>query len=166
MKHFGLSNQFFGYMFAGTAFGIMCGAGVNKKLAERKAPSTVSIYLGLSLATTATLVNVALTALRLDQPLTLLPFLFAVTFSAGLLTPTSAHKCIEPLPQIAGVVSAVMACSQMISGAVAGMIVSYLYNGHSSWAMTGMMLFFVLAAASTYLLVVHPVERKVLIPQV
>ncbi|HEY9678558.1 MAG TPA: multidrug effflux MFS transporter [Drouetiella sp.] len=159
MKHFGVSNQDFGYLFAGTAFGIMCGAAVNKKMSAKKLPAQVSLFAGLSIASTAVLMNVILTAIGWDQPLTLCSFVFLVTFSAGLLTPTTAHKCIEPLPRIAGVVSAVMACSQMVSGAIAGMIVSNIYDEKSSWAMTGLMMFYVFAAAATYLFVVRPAER-------
>jgi MFS transporter, DHA1 family, multidrug resistance protein len=158
MKHFGLSNQLFGYMFAGTALGIMAGAFVNGKLSARKVSPKVSLYLGLSLASSAVCINVLLTSLGLDQPLTLFPCLFAFTFSAGLLAPTTAHGCVDPLPKIAGVVSAVMACSQMVMGALAGMIVSLLYDEKSSWAMVSMMTVFV--SALTYLFVVKPAERR------
>jgi MFS transporter, DHA1 family, multidrug resistance protein len=165
MKHFGLSNQAFGFMFAGTAFGIMSGAFLNGQLSKRKISPKISLYLGLSLSTTAAIVDVLLTAAGLASPLTMFPCLFCFTFSAGLLAPTTAHGCIDPLPQIAGVVSAVMAFSQMVMGAVGGMIVSYFYDGNSSWAMTVIMLMFVLASASTYLLVVRPVEQRAAVPQ-
>ncbi len=165
MKHFGLSNQVFGYMFAGTAFGIMCGAFVNGRLSRRRISPKVSLYLGLTLSTSATIINVLTTAGGLASPLTLFPCLFAFTFSAGLLSPTVVHGCIDPLPKIAGVASAVMAFSQMVMGAVGGMIVSYTYDGNSSWAMTVIMLLFVLASACIYLLVVRPVEHRAMVSQ-
>ncbi|MBU6455203.1 MAG: hypothetical protein KGS72_25765 [Cyanobacteria bacterium REEB67] len=84
----------FGDMFAGTAIGIMAGAFVNGKLSARKVSPKVSLYVGLSLASAAVCINVLLTFLGLDQPLTLFPCLFAFTFSAGLLAPTTAHGCV------------------------------------------------------------------------
>lgn len=159
MKHFGLSKQTFGIMFAGTALGIMAGAFVNGQLSKRKVPAKVSLYAGLILSTTAVVLNVLLTAAGMATPQSLFPGLFAFTFSAGLLAPTTAHGCIEPLPEIAGVVSAVMACTQMVVGAIGGMIVSSVYDEQSAWAMTSIMLLFVLSSGSTYLLIVRPVTR-------
>jgi DHA1 family bicyclomycin/chloramphenicol resistance-like MFS transporter len=159
MKHFGLSKQIFGLMFAGTALGIMCGAFVSGKLSARKISPKISLYTGLLVSSTAVLINVLLTASGHDRPETLFPCLFAFTFSAGLLSPATAHGCVEPLPKIAGVVSAVMACSQMVMGALAGVIVSYLYDEKTSWAMTGLMLVWVWCSALTYLIVVKPVEK-------
>ena len=159
IKHFGLSKQAFGLMFAGTALGIMGGAFVSGKFSARKLSPKVSINLGLSLACLAASTNILLTYLRWDCPQTLFPGLFALTFSAGLLSPATAHGCIEPLPKIAGVVSAVMACSQMIMGAIAGIVVSYSYDEKTSWAMTLWMMFYVFASALTYLCIVKPAER-------
>jgi hypothetical protein len=56
-------------------------------------------------------------------------------------------------------VQAVMACSQMLMGASAGIIVSYSYDEKTSWAMTLWMMFYVFAAALTYLIVVRPAEH-------
>lgn len=159
MKHFGLSNQEFGYMFAGVSFGIMIGASFSGQLSKRKISPRVSLYLGLSLAMTAVIVNVFLTYAALASPQTLIPSLFAFTFAYGLLAPTTAHGCVEPLPEIAGVVSAVMAFSQMVMGAFGGMLVSYFYDESTPWAMVLIMLFFVFASACTYLFVVRPVEH-------
>lgn len=159
MKHFGLTNQQFGYMFAGVSFGIMMGASCSGQLSKRKIPPRVSLYLGFSLAVTAVIANIFLTYSGLASPQTLIPALFAFTFAYGLLSPTAAHGCIEPLPQIAGVVSAVMAFSQMLVGALGGMLVSYFYDESTPWAMVLIMLLFVFASACTYLFVVRPVEH-------
>lgn len=160
IKHFGLTDQLFGYMFAGTAFGIMCGAFVNGKLNHFKKSPKLSLYLGLAISSTAVLSNVAITSLALDAPQTLFPGLFAFTFSAGLLAPTTNHGCVEHLPHIAGVASAVMAFLQMVMGALAGVLVSYTYDGATSWAMTLSMLFFVLTSALTYFFLVKPSEKN------
>lgn len=159
MKHFGLTNQQFGYMFAGVSLGIMIGAATSGQLSKRKISPRVSLYLGLSLAVIAVIVNISLTYSGLASPQTLFPSLFAFTFAYGLLAPTTAHGCVEPLPEIAGVVSAVMAFSQMVMGAFGGMLVSYFYDESSPWAMVLIMMIFVSASACTYLFVVRPVEH-------
>lgn len=159
MKHFGLTDQLFGYMFAGTAFGIMCGAFANGKLNHFKKSPKLSLYLGLGISSTAVIVNVLLTYLGLDVPQSLFPGLFAFTFSAGLLAPTTTLGCVEHLPHIAGVASAVMAFLQMVMGALAGVLVSYTYDGTSSWAMTLSMLFFVFTSGLTYFFLVKPSEK-------
>ena len=64
------------------------------------------------------------------------------------------------MPDIAGVASAVMAFSQMMSGALAGMIVSAAYDESTSWAMTIIMMSYVFASALVFFTVVRPGERK------
>ena len=160
MKHFGLSRQAFGIMFAGTAFGIMAGSWVNGQMSKRKVLPKVPLYIGMGLASAAVATNLALTALHLDSPMTLFPCLFAFTFSAGLLAPNVTHGCVEHMPDIAGVASAVMAFSQMMSGALAGMIVSAAYDESTSWAMTIIMMSYVFASALVFFTVVRPGERK------
>lgn len=159
MKHFGLSNQQFGYLFAGVSFGIMTGAFCNGQLNKRKISPKVSINLGVTTALLAVTFIFCLTLTGVASPITLFPALFAFTYAYGMLSPSIAHGCIDPLPRIAGVVSAVMAFSQMVVGATGGLIVSYLYDGTSAWAMTLTMVGFVVASAATYLFVVRPVVQ-------
>jgi MFS transporter, DHA1 family, multidrug resistance protein len=159
MKHFGLSNQQFGYMFAGVSVGIMVGAFFNGQLSKRKVSSSVTLCLGLSLALAAVSANIYLTHSGLDSPQTFFPWLFAFTVAYGLLAPATAHGCIDPLPEIAGVVSAVMASLQILMGALGGMLVSYFFDGNSAWAMVSIMMFFVFANACCYLFVVLPAQN-------
>jgi DHA1 family bicyclomycin/chloramphenicol resistance-like MFS transporter len=159
MNHFGLSNQQFGYLFAGVSFGIMMGAFFNGQLNKRKISPKFSINLGILLALIAVTAIFCLTLTGIASPFTLFPALFTFTFAYGMLSPSTAHGCIDPLPRIAGVVSAVMAFSQMVIGALGGMIVSYFYDGSSPWAMALTMVFFVISSACTYFFVVRPVAH-------
>jgi len=158
--NFGLSNQMFGCLFAGTAFGIMIGAFVNGKLSERNVSHTRPLVYGLLIASTAAMTNVVVTATGHAAPATLFPCLFLFTFSAGLVAPNSTHGCMHPMPKIAGVASAVLTFSQMIVGAVSSAVVAFLYDGESAIAMTGVMLAFVLSATFVYFAVVRPVEPR------
>ena len=159
IQSFGLSNQLFGYFFAGTAMGIMLGAFVNGKLSERNIPHTTPLFAGLIVACMATAINVGLTLAHLAAPLTLLPCLVLYTFSAGLIASNCTHGCLHPMPRIAGVASAVLTFTQMVVGAVSSAIVAFLYDG-SALAMTGIMAAFIFSAASVYFLRVRPAEKK------
>ncbi len=160
IKNFGLSNQIFGYLFAGTAFGIMIGAFVNGKLSERNIPHKLPLVAGLSMACVATLINLIVTATGHAAAQTLFPCLFLCTFSAGLVAPNSAHGCLHPMPKIAGVASAVLTFTQMLVGAASSAIVAFLYDERTAFAMTGVMFAFICSAVLVYFIVVAPAEEN------
>jgi DHA1 family bicyclomycin/chloramphenicol resistance-like MFS transporter len=157
---FGLSHQQFGYLFAGTASGIMLGAFVNGRLSDRKVPHSVPLKIGLTVAVLATAINLAVTTCGAASALTLLPGLIAFTFSAGMIGPNASHGCLHPMPKIAGVAAAVLTFSQMVVGSLSSALVAYLYDERSAFAMTTVMLASSVCAALLYLLVVRPAEKK------
>lgn len=150
----------FGYIFAGTAFGITTGAFVNGKLSTRAVPHKVPLVWGLVLAGLCTFCNLLLTLAGLTNIYTLVPLVFLSVFSIGLAGPNAAHGCLQPMPKIAGIASAVMAFVQMVIGAGSSALVAFLYDGKTAGAMTSVMFFFALAAAAVYLVVVRPAENK------
>lgn len=157
---FGLSHQQFGYLFAGTASGIMAGAFINGRLSERKVPHSVPLVIGLTIACLATASNLAITACGAASAMSLLPGLIAFTFSAGMIGPNASHGCLHPLPKIAGVAAAVLTFSQMVVGSLSSALVAYLYDERTAFAMTVVMLGSSLGAALVYLLMVRPAEKR------
>jgi DHA1 family bicyclomycin/chloramphenicol resistance-like MFS transporter len=91
---------------------------------------------------------------------TLLPPLVCNSFCMGMVLPNANQGALHPLPDIAGVASAVMSSSRMLSGALASVLVALLYDGRSAHAMGLMMSFFSVAALGAYLFLVIPRERS------
>jgi DHA1 family bicyclomycin/chloramphenicol resistance-like MFS transporter len=149
----------YGFLFATTAMGIMLGAFLNGKLSERGVVPSVPLLSGLLVAVSASLVTLVVTVCGVANVFTLMPFLFLGTFSVGLIAPNAAHGCLHPLPHIAGVASACLACSQMLTGAVSSALVAFFYDGRSSLAMTSTMFCFTLSSLLIYLFIVKPAEN-------
>ena len=160
MKVFHVSARNFGFLFATTALGIMLGAFLNGKLSERGVPSSVPLQVGLIIAVCASATSLALTVCGAASVITLMPCFFLGTFSIGLVAPNAAHGCLHPLPLIAGVASACLACSQMFTGAVSSAIVAFFYDGRSAYAMSATMFSYTLVALLIYLFVVRPAEQR------
>jgi DHA1 family bicyclomycin/chloramphenicol resistance-like MFS transporter len=65
------------------------------------------------------------------------------------------HGAIEPFPDIAGVASAANGAIRMLGGAVAGGVVTALYDG-TAFAMTTSMLLFAAAGGVLWLWLLRP----------
>src|SRR5258705_2099459 len=66
----------------------------------------------------------------------------------------------EPMPEIVGVVSALLGVLQMVAVALASAVAASLFDGRSALAMTGTMAVCAIGALGVYLLVVRPAERR------
>jgi DHA1 family bicyclomycin/chloramphenicol resistance-like MFS transporter len=74
-----------------------------------------------------------------DSVAALLPLLVASNAAYGLVGPNATHEALQPMPNAAGITSAVLRCIQMMAAAGASTLVPALYHGHSSTPMTGVM---------------------------
>jgi MFS transporter, DHA1 family, multidrug resistance protein len=79
----------------------------------------------------------------------------------GIVRPNAVQGALEPLPEIAGVASAVLSALQMIVGALSSAIVAEWFDGHSAFAVTAMMAITASVSAIVYATVVRPAERVV-----
>jgi MFS transporter, DHA1 family, multidrug resistance protein len=68
----------------------------------------------------------------------------------GLIFPNAVHEAIHPLPEIAGVASAVVQTVQMLFGALGGMVAATIYRDGSPLAIGLVMSAGSLVAAAIY----------------
>ncbi len=151
MHVLGMSAQSFGLVFALTAFGIMSASIINGRLNARGVSPHKLLRTGLILSSsTALLVTIMVFTGYLPLWL-LIPILMLNTFSFGMIAPNASHAAIEPVPEMAGVASGIISSIMMGTGAAAGALVTFLYDGHTGRAMGGVMLGCTLSALAIYL---------------
>ena len=131
MQGYGVSKAAFAGLFAITASGVIAGSTINTWLLSRHAkPRTVlDVALCLLLAAAIALVGVGL--VRASSPLVAAALVMVYISTFGLVFPNVVHEAIHPLPEIAGVASAVVQSVQMLFGAVGGMAAAALYRDGS-----------------------------------
>ena len=156
----GVSQRVYGLLFACTSLGLVVGAFTNARLNRRGVSHTLLIAIGLIV-----IVSVALTLLVLATSGRLsarvLVSLVVVSFVAhGIVRPNAAQSALEPMPEIAGVASAVLTGLTMLVGALASAVAAALFDGRSALAMTGTMAICASSAMGVYLVLVRPAERR------
>jgi DHA1 family bicyclomycin/chloramphenicol resistance-like MFS transporter len=156
----GASQRFYGLLFACTALGLMAGSFTNARLSRRGASHSRIITVGLSVIATTTTTLVLLTLAGALRIWTLVPLLMIGNVAHGMVRPNAAQGALEPMPEIVGVASALLAGLQMVAGALASAVTASLFDGRSALAMTGTMAVCALGALGVYLLIVRPAERR------
>ncbi len=76
--------------------------------------------------------------------------------SFGLVAPNASHEAVHPLPEIAGVASAVLLAAQMLFGALGGGAAAALYTHASPLAIGVVMSVGALSAAALYAFWLRP----------
>ena len=89
--------------------------------------------------------------------------MIGVALSFGLISPNAMNGALRPMPDIAGSISAVMAFVQMIAAASSSALVAALFDGRSALSMAVVMLAFCLLAIASYVGVVGPAKRFMLL---
>ncbi len=155
----GVSQRMYGLLFAVTSLGLVLGAFVNARLNRRGVSHTKLIAIGMIVvASVASLLFVlaevhALTSFLLVS-LVVVSFVFHAIVRAN-----AVQGALEPMPEIAGVASAVVTGMTMLVGALASAVAAALFDGRTPIAMTGTMATCALAALGVYFIVVRPAER-------
>jgi DHA1 family bicyclomycin/chloramphenicol resistance-like MFS transporter len=156
----GVSPTYYGCTFAATALGIMAGSFTNGRLNSRGFSAATLLTLGLSLSTISALSLLAISYSGWASVRSILPLLMLNTFSIGFIGPNATQGVMHPLPDIAGVASAVLGSVRMIVGASAGVLVAFLFDNRTAHAMAESMTLFSAASLISYWLVVRPAERS------
>jgi DHA1 family bicyclomycin/chloramphenicol resistance-like MFS transporter len=155
----GVSRRAYGFLFASTSFGLMAGSFINARLSRRHVSHTLLLTVGLTTITATSLVLALLTLTGTLRVPVLIPLLLIGNVGQGILRPNAALGGLEPLPEIAGVASAVLTGLQYLVGALAAAMVAELFDGRSAIAVTGAMAGLSIASFAVYLFVVRPAER-------
>jgi DHA1 family bicyclomycin/chloramphenicol resistance-like MFS transporter len=155
----GVSPRLYGLLFAATSFGLMIGAFGNARLSGRGVAHSRLIGWGLVLIVATALALLALTFVDAIRVWTLVPLAVVGFVGQGIVRPNAVQGALEPLPEIAGVASAVLSAVQMLVGAASSALVAELYDGRSPLAVTAMMAVTAVISATVYAAVVRPAER-------
>ena len=156
----GVSQRAYGICFATTAFGLMTGSFTNARLIRRGISHTRLITGGLATATGVALVLLGLAMVGRLSLWTLIPLMVVGNVGQGVARPNAAQGALEPMPEIAGVASAVLSALQMLTGAAASAVGAALFDGRSGRAMTETMAVCAVAASAVYFGVVRRAERR------
>ena len=156
IEGYGVTQAEFGGLFAITASGVIAGSLINTWLVRRHASPRAVLDGALGAIALAGLA-VLVASLVGHPPLALVVAPVMVYISAfGLVMPNAVHEAIHPLPDIAGIASAVLVSAQMLFGAVGGSLAASLYRDASPIAIGLVMSAGGLCAAAIYVCWLRP----------
>jgi MFS transporter, DHA1 family, multidrug resistance protein len=136
---FHTGTTLFAVLFACTGCGIVVGATLNGKLAQRGVRIKWLLLGGVITAACCTSALVLLTLTRSMSLWSFLPLLALTTASFGMVAPSAAHGALEPLGEVAGVGGGLLASIQMLFAAGTSSVVAMLFPRMGVIAMTGSM---------------------------
>ncbi len=157
----GLPLEQYGLVFAATSLGIMGGSFLSSRLNRIGTAPTVPLTVGLTLATTVTMLLLLMTLVGWMKLPVVISLLVLGNLAFGLIMPNAIERAMEPFPDIAGAAGAAMGSIQMAMGAAASGLVATLYDGHSALSMTASMALCSLMALAAYVFVARPAECAV-----
>ena len=156
----GVSRRVYGLLFAVTSFGLMVGALSNAHLSRRGVSHARLIAWGLGIIVVTSVLLLVLTLAGAITPAVLVTLAVIGFVGQGIVRPNAVQGALEPVPESAGVASAVVSGLQMLVGGVSSAIVAAWFDGRSAISVTAMMAVTALMSATVYALVVRPAERS------
>jgi MFS transporter, DHA1 family, multidrug resistance protein len=152
MQGYGVSKTGFAGLFAITASGVIVGSSINVWLINRHFRPKAVLDAALALECAAALALLAVSLAGLGSALVVAALVMVYISAFGLVFPNVVHEAIHPLPEIAGLASAVVTTTQMLFGALGGVAAAALYRDASPLALAAIMSVAALAAAALYAL--------------
>jgi O-antigen/teichoic acid export membrane protein len=105
---------------------LAAGAWTSGRLSRRGIETTVLVNVSLRVAAGAALALAAVALSGMTAGPIVIPLLMVVLFTRGLIAPNMQHLAIERQRERAGVASAAVGVSQLLSGAAASAVVAVL----------------------------------------
>jgi MFS transporter, DHA1 family, multidrug resistance protein len=146
----GLSTTTYGLIFASTGIGIVTGSFLSGLLNNRGVPSAKLLGFGLVIAASSAIVLLVVSVSGAAQLLTLLPPIVMNTFCYGLIAPNAIHHALHSVKDTAGSAAAVIGFLEMLGGALASILIGFLFDGHTVNVMSEVMALFAIASLFTY----------------
>ncbi len=131
MDGFGVSKVVFAILFAFTSLGVIAGAALNGQLVRRRVKPRRALDLALSLTALSALALLAASLAGIGSAVAVAAIAFVYFVGMGLVFPNASHEAVHPLPEIAGIASAILLSSQMLWGAAGGALGAALHHGAS-----------------------------------
>ena len=150
MQGYGVSRAGFGGLFAITASGVIVGSTMNAWLLNRHAKPRSVVDAAVAVECLAGLALLAVGLAGAGSALIVAALVMVYISAFGLIYPNAAHEAVHPLPEIAGLASAVLMTVQMLFGALGGVAAAALYHDASPLALGAIMSAAALGAAGLY----------------
>ena len=155
----GVSRRVYGLLFAVTSLGLMIGALSNASLSRRGVPHPRLIGWGMGIIVATSVLLLVLTLVGAISTWVLVTLAVVSFVGQGIVRPNAVQGALEPVPESAGVASAVVSGLQMLVGGASSAIVAAWFDGRSAISVTAMMALTALMSAIVYGTVVRPAER-------
>lgn len=150
MQGYGVSQAAFAGLFAMTASGVIAGSTINNLLLRLHARPKTVLDAALALMALAGLTVLALGVTGAHSLLAVIPPVMIYISCFGLVFPNASHEAVQPLPEIAGIGSAVLVTVQMLFGALGGVVAAAFYRNASPTSIGAVMTTGALVAAILY----------------
>jgi MFS transporter, DHA1 family, multidrug resistance protein len=157
----GMRPDQYGLIFSACSGAIMCGAILDGRLGRHGIASGDVLAAGLKLMATGSVVLLAVTMSGSTSPALFAGLLIVVALAFGLSIPNVMNATMQPLPDIAGAVSAAAGSVQLTAGAASSGLVSVLFDGRSALSMTAVMTLCSFLGLGAYFLLARPAEHRV-----
>ena len=151
MQGYGVSRTGFAGLFAVTASGVILGSSINAWLINRHFSAKAVVDAAIALECAAALSLLAVGLAGWGSAFTIAALVMVYVSAFGLVFPNAVHEAIHPLPEIAGLASAVVTTTQMLFGALGGVVAAALYRDASPTTLGAIMSAAAVAAAALYL---------------
>ena len=160
MQGYGVTKAAFAGLFALTSMGVIAGASLNSALVRRHVKPKTALDLALSLTAIAALALLVVSLAGIDSFAIVTGLAFFYFVAMGLIFPNAAYEAVHPLPDIAGMASAILLSSQMLFGALGGALGATLYRDASPLGIAEVMTVAALTAGALYFLWLRPVIEE------
>lgn len=156
----GLRPDQYGLIFGACSAAVMGGALLDGRLARFGVSAASVLTFGLALSAAAAAALLAVTLAGSAQPAVVAVLLMTVALAFGMSMPNITNATMEPMPDIAGTVSAAAGSIQMSVGAAASGLVAVQFDGHSALSMAAVIAGSSLLALIAYRLLARPAEGR------